>query len=119
MNLRYLGFEQRQNARAYQFDIVEKGQPPRQFVVTADLSIFLTYRVGLQEGPALSATKLAANLESNFDGAHELTGEDLRLYVSARLLAEAERAEKRSRGRRHPESPAAAQQRSPWRNSGI
>ena len=107
MNLRYLGFEQTKNARAYQFDLIEKGHPARQFVVTADLSLFLAYRVALQEGPTLSATKLAADLQRDFEGAHELTGEDLRLYVNARLLAETERIERRGRGRRRPESPAS------------
>ena len=106
MNLRYLGFEQTKNARAYQFDLIEKGHPARQFVVTADLSLFLAYRVALQEGPTLSASKLAADLQRNFEGAHELTGEDLRLHVNARLLAETERIERRGRGRRNSGSAA-------------
>jgi len=116
MEVRYLGFEQQQNARLYQFDVVEKGQPARRFTVTADLSLFLTHRVGIQEGPALSASKLAADLERNFDGVHELTAEDLRAHANARSLAEAQRAEMRKPPRRRP-SPAG--ERSPWRNSGV
>jgi hypothetical protein len=116
MNLRYLGFEQRQNARAYQFDSVEKGQPSRQFVVTADLALFLTYRVGLQEGPALSASKLTADLENNVEGEHQLTAEDLRAFAAARLLADAARAEKRTSPRRNSATPSTAQQPSSWRN---
>jgi hypothetical protein len=38
MEGRYLGFEQRQNARSYRFDVVEKGPPARRFIVTANLS---------------------------------------------------------------------------------
>ncbi len=42
MEVRYLGFEQQLNARAYRFDVIEKGQPARRFIVTADLALFLT-----------------------------------------------------------------------------
>jgi hypothetical protein len=116
MELRYLGFEQQQNARSYQFDVLEKGQPTRRFTVIADLSLFLTHRVGIQEGPALSASKLAADLERNFDGVHELTAEDLRAHANARSVAEAQRAATRKSPRRHP---SQAGERSPWRNSGV
>jgi hypothetical protein len=95
MEVRYLGFEQQQNARSYQFDVVDKGEPSRRFIVTADLSLFHTHGVGIQEGPSLCADKLVADLERNFAGAHELTAEDLLAYVNARLLAEAKRAEAR------------------------
>src|SRR5579862_1664326 len=101
MEVRYLGFEQQQNARSYRFDVIEKGQPARRFVVTADLSLFLANRVGIQEGPNLSASKLAADLEKNIDGAHELTGEDLRSHAVARAQAELKRAEMRKGPRRH------------------
>ena len=114
MEVRYLGFEQQQSARSYQFDLIEKGQPAKRFIVTADLSLFHTHGVGIQEGPALSANKLAANLQSEFAGAHELTAEDLLSYVNARSLAEAKRAEIRKAPRRRP---AAAEERSPWRGS--
>ena len=114
MEVRYLGFEQQQSARSYRFDVVEKGQPAKRFIVTADLSLFHTHGVGIQEGPALSASKLVADLESDFAGAHELTGEDLLSYVNARCLAEARRAEMRKAPRRRP-SPAG--ERSPWRGS--
>jgi hypothetical protein len=119
MEVRYLGFEQQQNARAYRFDVLEKGQPNRHFTVTADLTLFLQYHVGIQEGPTLSASKLAADLESNSDGAHELTGDDLRSHVNARALAEAQRAEARKTPRRRPAPPAPVEQRSPWRPYGL
>jgi hypothetical protein len=114
MEVRYLGFEQQQGARSYQFDVVEEGQPAKRFIVTADLSLFHTHAVGIQEAPALCASKLVADLERDFAGAHELTAEDLLLYVSARSLAEARRAEMHKAPRRRP-SPA--QERSPWRGS--
>lgn len=114
MEVRYLGFEQQQNARSYRFDVVEKGEPARRFIVTADLSLFHTYGVVIQEGPSLCVDKLVADLQRNFAGAHELTAEDLRSYVNARSLAEAKRAELRKAPRRRPSS---AVERSPWRGS--
>ena len=114
MEVRYLGFEQQQSARSYLFDVVEQGQRAKRFIVTADLSLLHTHGVGIQEGPALSASKLVADLENNFAGAHELTAEDLLSYVNARSLAEARRAEMRKAPRRRP-SPAP--QQSPWRGS--
>ena len=114
MEVRYLGFEQRQNARAYQFDVVEKGEPSKRFIVTADLSLFRAHGVLIQEGLSLCSSKLVADLERNFAGPHELTVEDLRAYVNARSLAEAKRAEMRKAPRRRP-SPA--EERSPWRGS--
>lgn len=115
MEVRYRGFEQRQNARSYQFDVVEKGDVSKGFIVTADLSLFHTYGVVIQEGPSLCAVKLVADLERNFAGAHELTAEDLRSYVNARSLAEAKRAEMRKAPRRRP----SLAEHSPWRGSRV
>jgi len=114
VELRYLGFKQRDNARAYRFDVVEKGQPPKGFIVTADISLFHTHGVVIQEGPSLCANKLTADLKRDFDGAHELTAEDLLVYVNARSVAAAKRAGRRKAPGRRP-SPAG--ERSPWRNS--
>jgi hypothetical protein len=100
-----MGFEQRKNARAYQFSVLEKGQPSRHFVVTADLGLFLIHRVGIQEGPTLSASKLTADLERNFEGEHELTGDDLRDHANAASLAKAQRAEMRKPPRRRAPTP--------------
>lgn len=118
MELRYLGFDQQKNARTYRFDVLEKGQPSRHFVVTADLALFLAHHVGIQEGPTLCANKLSADLENNVDGSHELTADDLRSHASARTLAEAQRAEQRRNTRRRP-TPATSAEGSPWRNFGI
>jgi len=115
MEVRYLGFEQLKSARSYRFDVIEKGQPTKRFIVTADLSLFYTHRVGIQEGPTLSASKLIADLEKDFAGAHELTAEDLLSYVNARSMAEARRAQMRKAPRRGIPRPAVEQ--SPWRGS--
>jgi hypothetical protein len=112
MEVRYLGFEQQQSARSYQFDVVEEGEPAKRFIVTTDLSLFHSHGVGIQEGPALCASKLVADLERDFAGAHELTAEDLLSYVNARSLAEAKREMRRA-----PRRSSPAQERSPWRGS--
>ena len=115
MEVRYMGFEQLQNARAYQFDVVEKGQSPRHATVTADLALFHTHSVGIQEGPGLSANKLTADLEHDVAGPHELTAEDLLSYASARAAETARRVEKRKAPR--PTTPRAEGQTS-WGHSG-
>jgi hypothetical protein len=71
--------------------------------VSVDLGLFLKHRVNIQEGPALCAQKLTANLEARHQGDHELTNEDLLAYAAARARKEAERAEaRRSIPRRRP-----------------
>jgi hypothetical protein len=101
MELRYLGFDQLQNARAFRFDIIVKGETRKQAVVTADMTLFLQYRVGIQDGPTLCAEKLSADLANNVDGEHVLTGDDLRGYSQTRAAAEEKRLEaRRMSGRR-------------------
>ena len=85
MEVRYLEFEQRQNARSYRFDVLAKGMPLRHFIVTVDLFLFHAYGVGIQEGPSLCASKLVADLERYFAGAHVLTADDLSSYVKCPL----------------------------------
>jgi hypothetical protein len=119
MALRYLGFEQRQNARAYQFDQVEKGVPTKRLIVSVEMALFRAHNVAIQEGPTLSASKLTADLERSFDGEHELTGDDLRSHATARIQEAAHRAEMRKPHRKRPTPNAATQGRSPWGNFGL
>ena len=119
MEIRYLGFEQRQNARAYRFEVREKGLPNRQLAVLADMDIFRVHRVGIQEGPSLSGTKLTADLEKGWEQEHELTAADVRAYADSKSLAEAQRAAARKNPRRRPTAPAEAPPTSAWRNFGI
>lgn len=120
--LRYLGFSQLQNERAYRFDVTETGHATRQLIVTVDIGLFRVHHVGIQEGPSLCAKKLAADLEGYSEGthavagSHELTSEDLRAYASARDVEEARRAASRKGGVRRSRAPSAAL-RLPWRRS--
>src|SRR5262249_19102022 len=78
MELRYLGFDQLQNARTFRFEVLVKGAATMQAVVVADMALFLQYRVGIQDGPSLCAARLTADLEQNVEGDHVLTADDLR-----------------------------------------
>ena len=102
----------------YRFYGIEKDEPIRHFVVTADLSLFLANRVGIQEGPTLCADKLAADLEKGNNDPHELTADDLRTHADALAAAEARKGGARmSRGRQGASN--LGQANSPWRNSGV
>ncbi len=102
MELRYMGFDQLQNAREYRFDVLTKGDATRQCTITVDLALFRAHHVGIQEGPGLCARKLAADLEICSEGIHELTTEDIRAYADACAEADARRKESRKGGARRP-----------------
>jgi hypothetical protein len=97
--LRYMGFDQARNTRAYRFDVIGEGDV-RHFVISADLALFLKHRVGIQEGPALCMHKLAADIEALREGVHELTGDDLQAYIAARTAA----LERKASARKHSAS---------------
>lgn len=117
MEFRYLGFDQMQNARAYRFDGLAKGEPARHFVVTADLALFLAHHVGIQEGPSLCALKLAGIPEEGTGQTYELTADDLRAHANARAAAEIRKAEARKSTFKKQAAPATERNQTPWRNS--
>jgi len=118
VEIRYLGFDQRQNSRVYRFDVRADGCLKKQVSVTTDIAVFRDHSVGIQEGPFLSGNKLTADLERGWEGEHELTAADVRAYADAKALADAQRAGSRKAPRR-PGVQAETQQKSPWRNFGI
>lgn len=119
MEIRYLGFDQRQNARMYRFDVRIDGGLTKQVSVSADISVFRNHTVGIQEGPTLSRNKLTADLEQGWEGEHELTAADVRAYADAKAVADAQRAGTRKTPRRRPGAQPETQEKSPWRNFGI
>jgi hypothetical protein len=119
VEIRYLGFDQRQNSRVYRFDVRIDGRLTKQASVSADIAVFRNYSVGIQEGPFLSGNKLTADLERGWEGEHELTAADVRAYADAKALADSQRAGTRKAPRRRPEVQAEMQKKSPWRNFGI
>jgi len=105
MELRYMGFDQKQNIRAYRFEGLSKGESNAHFVVNVDLALFLEHHINIQEGPRLCADKLTITSDSPRQGDHELTRGDLLAHANARALADARKAELRRRGpRRHQAS---------------
>lgn len=100
MELRYMGFDQNQNKRAYRFDGLAKGEATMHFVVTADMALFLAHHIAIQEGPSLCAHKITADPGAAGQPAFELTGDDLQAHADARALAEARKAEARRSGPR-------------------
>jgi hypothetical protein len=119
VEIRYLGFDQRLNSRVYRFDVRTEGRLTTEASVTADMAVFRTLNVGIQEGPMLSGNKLTADLARGWDGDHELTADDVRAYADTKALAEATRASARKAPRRRPGPQAETAQKSPWRNFGI
>jgi hypothetical protein len=103
MQLRYMGFDQANGIREYRFDGTAAGEVTKHFVVSADMGLFVKHCIGVQEGPALSLQKLAADLETPQPLPHQLTNDDLLVYVSARTAA----AERKAATRRweHPQKP--------------
>ena len=97
MELRYVGFDQTQNTRNYQFERMAKGEPAVRLEISADLEGFLEHRIQIQDGPSLCALKLASDLENSRPGQHQLTKADLVAHVTARATAEALKIESRRR----------------------
>jgi hypothetical protein len=116
VEIRYLGFDQTQNCRAYRFNVCTHGETT-QVSVTADLLVFRSYSIAIQEGPLLSGNKLTADLERGWEGKHELTAADVCAYAETKALAAAQRGARKAR--RRPAMPAETQQKSPWRNFGM
>jgi hypothetical protein len=119
VEIRYLGFDQRENSRVYRFDVHTGGRPMKEVSVTADMVVFRAHRVGIQEGPILCGNKLTADLERGWDGEHELTIADVRAHADAKALADAERAGTRKSPRRRSAVPAEIQAKSAWHNFGM
>jgi hypothetical protein len=114
MELRYMGFQQKQNRRLYRFDMNDAGTKSSiPHVVSVDMELFLKHHVGIQEGPALCAQKINADMEADRQGEHELTNEDIMAYATDRAVAAERKAEARRSGpaRRKPEP---GQPVSPW-----
>jgi hypothetical protein len=118
VEIRYLGFDQRQNSRVYRFDVRSDGRQQKEVSVTADIAVFRDHSVGIQEGPVLSGNKLTADLERGWDGEHELTSADVRAYAEAKALADTQRVNAR-KAPRHRSGPPAETRKSPWGHFGI
>ena len=119
MQIRYLGFDQRQNSRVYRFDVRSDGRQTKEVSITADIAVFREHSVGIQEGPILCGNKLTADLERGWEGEHELTAADVRAYTDAKALADAQRAGTRKTSHKRLGLQAEMLPESARRNFGI
>ena len=116
VEIRYAGFDQRQNSRVYRFDVHTDERVTKQVSVIADIAVFRNHGVGIQEGPFLSGNKLIADLKRGWEGAHELTSADVRAYADAKALDGVQRAGARKAPGRRTGVQADTHPNSPWRN---
>jgi len=115
--VRYLGFEQTGNIRAYKFERLSPGGERQTATVSSDLALFLTHHVGLQDGPALCLRLVTAELDAVDPDGHlpfqrSLTDADMLAHLASRPVAE-----KRNRTIRANVANANAG-RHIWRGSG-
>ena len=62
--LRYVGFRHLENLRRFRFERITPGAPTQCFEVAANLALFHTLRIAIQEGPALCMRVIADELAS-------------------------------------------------------
>jgi hypothetical protein len=62
--LRYVGFRHLDNRRHFRFERITPGGPTQCFEVAADLELFHSMRIAIQEGPSLCMHVIAAELEA-------------------------------------------------------
>jgi cold shock CspA family protein len=91
--VRYLGFEQTGNVRAYKFERLSPGGEKQTATVSTDLALFLTHHIGLQDGPVLCLRLVTAELDavdpdSRLPFQRSLTDADMLAYLASRPTPE-------------------------------
>ena len=102
--LRYLGFEQAQNVRAYRFERLLPGEETTTLLVSADMTLFARHHVALQEGPGLCLhLLLAAEPDPSTQpyghpqgGGRTLTEQDILAHLAAHPTAGSKARRKRA-----------------------
>ncbi len=93
VQLRYVGFDQANHIRTFRFHAILTGEPTKDYEVTADVRLFQKYHIGIQEGPALCARILAAQLGPSGEpkamrtARSVLAEKDLVALVASRVVA--------------------------------
>lgn len=85
--LRYVGFDQRENIRAYRFERFTPGELTQHFVVTTDMVLFNRHKIRLQEGPLLCLRLLTDALGAQPAGEsrpYSLTEQDMLAFLATR-----------------------------------
>ncbi len=109
MQFAYMGFTQEANIRHFHFQrVLPRARPTRipnvvRFTLNADMALFATYRIPVQEGPAICLQILTAALagtdeESAEPASYAVTREHLSDFALARTkVEEAKLARRRAR----------------------
>jgi hypothetical protein len=106
MQLVYMGFTQEASLRCFHFQRVltqaRLANLPKvvQFTMKADMSLFMRYRIPVQEGPALCLQILTDTLSGSdentvFPESYAVTTEHLSTFASARTSVEEAKAARR------------------------
>jgi hypothetical protein len=86
--LRYVGFRHQEGVRHFRFERVTPGASTQCFEVAANLAIFHTFRIAIQEGPALCMRVIASELEAGRNwqdlASCPLTEQQMRDYLERR-----------------------------------
>lgn len=112
IRLRYMGFEQMADLRAYIFQRSSGGEEATTVIVTTDLALFAKHHVRIQDGPVLCLHLLMADLDAAGSALRpplqrSLTDQDMLAHLSS---LPAPRAKSRPKGLRR--TPAATTHRS-------
>jgi cold shock CspA family protein len=109
--VRYNGFEQSGNIRAYKFERLSPEGETQTAVVSTDLALFLKHRIGIQDGPALCLRLVTtemndARIDTQQPYLRTLTDEDMRAHTASRVVPEKRKHTTRAnaanaRARRH------------------
>jgi cold shock CspA family protein len=115
-SIRYVGFQQQGNIRAYRFERPSSSGEVQTAVVSSDLALFVTHHVGLQDGPALCQRLAAAELDrmgpdEQAPVERSITKQDLLAHLADRATP----AKKRPGG--WSTSAGARATNSPWRGT--
>lgn len=94
--LQYMGFEQSGTIRAYRFQRIARGEETREFIVNADLALFVQHHIGIQEGPALSLRLLSEGLHSTVPPSQSLSQLDMLAHLARQPAAGKIRGRKRN-----------------------
>lgn len=84
--VRYQGFEQKNDVRSFRFRAWRIGEENQDLVVSADLALFRKYGITIQEGPALCLRLIEAELQQPCVGQssvreRKLTAEEIIAHV--------------------------------------
>ena len=86
--LRYVGFQHLENLRHFRFERITPGAATQCFEVAANLELFHSLRIAIQEGPVLCMRVIAAELEAGRKwedlACCSLTEQHMRDYLASR-----------------------------------